>query len=856
MTSRGVVSLGCAVLSASAALGLLVASATSCEFLDVNARDGEILAILETSEQTAQRETSIGVFCQGDFYDLEDDPMWKLSSALLAAGMGLGGVVAALTVLQTCVIAPTKGQWRAISILSAINAVVLVPSFLIFESYPCADFSDRQSCSMSMGAFFLIASDVFWIILVMVTQFLDPPLRGRELEAWLCYPKNGAQKSRNRGFFSRRGDRNLLPYVATASLGEDDGVEEHVVSSADDESQNISIFTAGEKKNDPKTTRVQQRGFEDVEEDLESRMVSIFTAGRQSRHGKPYEEDKVGLLDNQSVHEWGVNDAESISRISRVSGNESILDREPEDTKIGLLHSVQADKIDQASSSKVPGRPDEEKKACVPWKKDKSEVHIIPDVPDEPRPVAKSRVAGVIGKVRRRKPQAYGAYALMDDDGRGRHAFPLSTPPIEIVTINDSEDASRIPDEMPLAPSMDEDEQTLLDDWNELHAETLREFQTESAKDFPVVPNTPHEFGAFDEFAMEAEVEGFVHYATLQENNPKAAIERAAKKRRQERGTGDSLTSSLLDETIEEETDADIQEILEDLSRGFTAPDPVDSTTAEHIPMIARTRSAPNLAGLPAVSKKSESVEDLNMTGIHSFHRVEMFRSYAEPKKQPRSDPRPPLPSRSRSRSRSERGRSLSATRLDKQFNEGPPSLSATRLDKQFNEGPPSPNPAQRTNIWRTERAARESIHAPVSISSSDDSNAGRSYDSAPNRVRETRIRRLQSESGEAAPLRRSRSLEPGHRGLKVSHPSQTSDARSERLEVLSRKTDPGRLRRRVSLSPERSVSTNKSPGNSQTSNDSSIRYDSSYVLDNLDASLAQLHRPIDAEYGPDESSI
>lgn len=59
--------------------------------------------------------------------------------------------------------------------MTAVSAVLQVPIFLILESETCTYDINRQSCSLSTGAYFNIASVGLWILVTICTQCLDPP---------------------------------------------------------------------------------------------------------------------------------------------------------------------------------------------------------------------------------------------------------------------------------------------------------------------------------------------------------------------------------------------------------------------------------------------------------------------------------------------------------------------------------------------------------------------------------------------------------------------------------------------------------------------------------------------------------
>ena len=161
----------------------IIAGFVDCDFIRVEARDNEVLAIIETSEQTITNETNVGLLCDGDFYDLEDDKMRMYSQVFyyVSTGFGCLGMLGAWAI-STC-LTPTLLAWRIIPVLSSISAMASLPVFLILETYPCDDF-EEQSCSLSYDSYYWIAAAALQIVVTALTQFLDPPEWVSQLHHW------------------------------------------------------------------------------------------------------------------------------------------------------------------------------------------------------------------------------------------------------------------------------------------------------------------------------------------------------------------------------------------------------------------------------------------------------------------------------------------------------------------------------------------------------------------------------------------------------------------------------------------------------------------------------------------------
>ena len=170
---------------ASAALTLAILAGLSCEFLNIDADPDNVLIDPE-GIQTSETSTSIGLLCENEdeIYDMEDDRMWFLSWLFLLIALGLGGFTCLLAWAVSTFLPPTEFNWRLLSFCASITAVIQVPIFLIFESEPCSEYKENQSCSLGLGSYYLMASVVFYVAVTLATQLLDPPEWAMELSAW------------------------------------------------------------------------------------------------------------------------------------------------------------------------------------------------------------------------------------------------------------------------------------------------------------------------------------------------------------------------------------------------------------------------------------------------------------------------------------------------------------------------------------------------------------------------------------------------------------------------------------------------------------------------------------------------
>mmetsp|Transcript_4077 Transcript_4077/g.11103 ORF Transcript_4077/g.11103 Transcript_4077/m.11103 type:complete len:908 (+) Transcript_4077:67-2790(+) len=165
------------------AIAMQVASNLVCDFITVEAKDGEILAITETSHQDAQESTSIGLNCDGDFYIMGEDKMWKIANIFSLVALVIG-VITLLLSWSVVAFSPTVFLWKSIAVAASTSAMLQIPAFVIFESFPCSDFQEQQECKLASGSYMVIASVAAWIASTAITQFLDPPLWREQLHLW------------------------------------------------------------------------------------------------------------------------------------------------------------------------------------------------------------------------------------------------------------------------------------------------------------------------------------------------------------------------------------------------------------------------------------------------------------------------------------------------------------------------------------------------------------------------------------------------------------------------------------------------------------------------------------------------
>lgn len=173
-----------AAVFASLGLAFVAIAGTTCSFLNVEANEGRFIEFTSGVPQEAVTLASFGVLCDTYYFDSEGDTMWRISKIFLYVSLALGGFAVVLSWAITWCISPTVRLWKLLSVTSALNAVLSIPIFLLFESEPCTLDNSRQQCSLSFGSFLLMSGVVSSIAVVLLTQCVETPSWGTELDAW------------------------------------------------------------------------------------------------------------------------------------------------------------------------------------------------------------------------------------------------------------------------------------------------------------------------------------------------------------------------------------------------------------------------------------------------------------------------------------------------------------------------------------------------------------------------------------------------------------------------------------------------------------------------------------------------
>jgi hypothetical protein len=205
-------------------------SGASCNFLERITSDDNDNGDFENEIEGISG--SFGVLCEHELFPREGDKMWELSRIFLIMGLSLGSLTAALAWAVASFLTPTGANWNGISALAALTAVIQVPIFLLFESEPCMEdlqdidgnFSATNTglgCKLGPASYLLIASDLLFISVTLITQCLDRPRWGLELDLWKVHKKGESKSSGNRKRSSKAARNDEYYYDENENYDDD-----------------------------------------------------------------------------------------------------------------------------------------------------------------------------------------------------------------------------------------------------------------------------------------------------------------------------------------------------------------------------------------------------------------------------------------------------------------------------------------------------------------------------------------------------------------------------------------------------------------------------------------------------------
>lgn len=815
----------------------------------MKANAGEILEILESSAQRAVTSASIGLFCEGDFYDVSDDSMWQLSRIFLFIALIIAGGAFALAWAISTFALPTKRNWKLISISSALAAVVQVPIFLVFETSPCKDYP-TQECELATGSYLLICSILCSVLVTVLTVFLDPPDWVAEVDTWRIpkgetadssvhsadeenalrsQPSSPVQSTTDASFFRQlrqlpqpaQRPKSPLAQASKQNVGSVPGGNESApipnvmqANSIDNTEAELlpffAVLPSGASRYNDAASKTPPF---DVYGESASKAPTFDAYGETASRTKPFDvygdaqDDGPGIGGSRAVSPLYGGD-ESV--LDGPTGNDSILDGDsfpvhktlvaaPTEISVATTPTVVSPSVIGAAtvaSTPTTDVSDIGLNTVAPSARDLPQEK--PTVPTGDRSPQKAMAppgflafASRVRPERMRRNRMINGYAFMDDDDIGS-SLPLS-PPLEVTVSLAPPDEDH---DFAAIHSAHEDDQDLLDDWNALHHYLPPPLNPALVRDpGPIMLSSDDEDSDSDNEmeGQDGQVSPARYSAAAEASAPSEslnAVDGGQASRRSPTKRRRRLRSTNSVSSGTSLLDLTIEEETDVDLREYESENEEKKEEEPDGVMLVRQRSAPNLAAFNAKASYKEKVcEDLHMDGVNSYHRVETWRSKGPIKAAEEEAPKPP-PSQRMGRSR---------------------SLTPLRGIRRLVSRSPSPREAEtaswhqpkRVPMWKEERELRGGIHANVSFSGDDSSgDENHSHASSPSllaRARQARIKRLQRGSPTSAPLHTM-----------------------------------------VPLKSLRSVSPDTG----------------SVLLDTLDVRLAEVRRPIGAEYGPDECSL
>ncbi|KAI2511873.1 hypothetical protein MHU86_2605 [Fragilaria crotonensis] len=172
--------LSTAVL-ASIAYSFVLVAGTTCDFINVQANPGSFLEYVTDEGITVDiTETKLGLLCETPRFRAGTDQLWSMSLYFWIASSVVGALGVSLSWALTIFLGPTDLNWKVLSFLAGVSAILQSPMYVIFASEPCKE----NVCTMSTGCIMLSISTIFWVTLTILTQCQDPPMWANELNAW------------------------------------------------------------------------------------------------------------------------------------------------------------------------------------------------------------------------------------------------------------------------------------------------------------------------------------------------------------------------------------------------------------------------------------------------------------------------------------------------------------------------------------------------------------------------------------------------------------------------------------------------------------------------------------------------
>jgi hypothetical protein len=765
---------------ASIASGFLVVAGTTCDFLNVSPPADQMLEYMtEDGIQVDRFDANFGIMCETPpLFVREGDTLWMMSYYFWIASIVIGGFAAMLAWALTTFVGPTDQNWKGLSILSGIAAILQAPIFLMLAAQPC----ESNTCQISTGCIMLMISTVFWITLTLLSQCQDPPMWAHELNAWRVQKERQQEEStptaprretRLQRWARRKKWASTLGLTKTesGSLHDDGRLElmENGSYYADSNNSRLMLKMGpnGARPGDDQKSVTTFGDLEDMVNFADERRGSLASLlGQEKEH--PDDEDEASLLFGEDF-------------VRQTPKEVMVIHSHDDSPMFSSHHGSPNDYEEEKTEERGLLEDDESPRSCLPHE----------------RNVKITGLRALAGRMRSQRSRS--GYAQLDDDResdadvedeiddrKADYDPPMS--PGQISEVSQAETPSPVKVDDPHY-------QVLLNDWNALHAAATAGILLPTS--ISVKGNDENEpepvYYSSEESHSEISLTSFGDYpededlssamsggssvssadsqsSDNDDDNSRSRQEKKLRRRRRAFSSTNSVASrrSLLELTIEEETDGDL---IEDGSSGDdatkkkklaeaytlkgvkSAPDrgSFKQSQAESPYVLRKVESYPITRDLDCVSEDSDGSSQVSalLLGASGMRPVALITSIEEDSLLNTSNDSSVLSS-SPGPKTTRRGRSLSVPRRSKFHPITPPARGKSETPK-----------------FREERISKAGIHGPAINLISDESSEG-SRSSADNRslrstvsrrARNARIKRLHADNER----RRSRST-PGKR--------------------------------------------------------------------------------------------
>jgi len=612
--------LSTAVMS-SIALGFTLSAGLRCDFILVASKPGEFIEYsTEDGLLVGLYESNLGIACSQTVFSREGDFLWNLSWVFWVISSISGSLAGILSWLLTTVIGPTERSWKALSILSAISAVFQVPIFLMFEVKPCIS----HLCFISTSGIMLIISCIFWVTSTIITQCQDPPLWAEELNAWRVHKELQEGQSS-----SRSNESKILRWLKRRKWAHDG------IANAD--SLHLKATESESVNGGDDCLALMENGSYYANSNNSRLMLKVMPDGKRPGDDRKSETsfgDIEDMVDIEAAEEARYPEDEESTN--------SVLPEGSPDEKKELMIIRSHEDTDPSPTRKVFGSP---------TKQGQTEDNILAERESPGRrgksekTVVISGLRALAGRVIRESRLKKNYYCTLDDEpsdaddeNDGEERERTYSPPMTPCDIDKLDH-----NETPSPVSLDGSSDRLMQDWNTLHASTRAvvpkniSFSDNSIEDEPEPvfyssddSRSSISLSSFMDKSFEEhqdDVSG-LSSSTLSDSSAdeersrnnrntrssqNGRSKRRGRRRRKKKYPGSSSVASrtsLLELTIEEETDIDLRESSdeENLTMNYplrtikSAPDCLSLLTPVPPHKLTRAETFPPYSGISNVS--------------------------------------------------------------------------------------------------------------------------------------------------------------------------------------------------------------------------------------------------------------